>query len=208
MRMISVISLAEISGAALSVGLCGRFKSGALVHHDILQDILQRPAWSETYKRRYTVDVRDAPLHVLEPCRISLRVWDKVNFRLGLRLLDHQFGKFTHGDFLIGADIEDPAERSGPGQQLDEGWNDVLNMAKAAGLGSVAMDREGHTAERLGDEIRHDHSVLACLARSDRVEQASDDNGQPRLLVVGHGQKFIGRLRIGVSPAGLVGRLP
>ena len=55
------------------------------------------------------------------------------------------------------------------------------------------------------NEARHDHTVLAGLARADRVEQPDDHYRQAGFLPVCKSEKFIERLGAGVGPAMLIG---
>ena len=74
-------------------------------------------------------------------------------------------------------------------------------MAEGARLRAVAVDLERRAGERVADEARDHHPVLAALARADRVEQAHDHAVELPLLVVGEREELVHRLRVGVQPA-------
>jgi len=57
------------------------------------------------------------------------------------------------------------------------------------------------SAQRLSNKVGHDHAVSAALPRSDRVEQAHDDDGNAVLLPVRKRHELVKELACCVSPS-------
>src|SRR3954470_12358862 len=99
------------------------------------------------------------------------------------------------------ADVVDLAVRLLAPHQPDKRADHVLDVAEAAPLGAVAVDRYVLVGERLAHERRDHHPVAPRLARPDRVEEARDDGGLLALLPVGEREELVEHLRAGVRPA-------
>src|SRR5439155_20380542 len=110
-------------------------------------------------------------------------------------VLDDAASELSNRDLLGGADVEYVAGRTRLREEPRERSDDICDVAEAAHLAPVAVDRKRLARERLADEARHDHSVAPSLARAHGVEQAHDRDRQAALPPVGHRQELVDRLR-------------
>ena len=112
-------------------------------------------------------------------------------------------GEVQDADALGRADVVDLAVRRGLLGEARQRSDRVRDVAEAAALRAVAVDLERTPGERGLHEARHDHPVLAALARPDGVEEPDDHAVEPALLVVGEREELVHRLRVRVGPAPL-----
>ena len=77
-------------------------------------------------------------------------------------------------------DVIDLACRRGVVHQPLERADAVGDMAKTSSLRAVPVNLDGLARKRAMDEARNDHSILAALARTYRVEQSTITQSRPR----------------------------
>ena len=123
-------------------------------------------------------DVGHPAAHVLEADRERLVVWDVDDtvVRLPVQpadLFEDGAGEFQDRDLLGRADVHDRPERMRAVSQRQDGAHGVLDVAEAARLEAVAVDREALPVECLLHEAGDDHAVTPGLARADGVEEAN-----------------------------------
>lgn len=122
-------------------------------------------------------------------------------FRLRVRQLDYELCEIDDFGLDVVADVECVAERFLLLASEDCAADGVVDVGEAAGLMAVAVDGEGHVAQRLADEASH-HAAVAALvdARAEGVEVTHHRDRQP-LRRVRERQVFVHCLRRRVRPA-------
>ncbi len=103
-------------------------------------------------------------------------------------------------------DVEHLAHGARMLHERDHRIDHVAHPRERAPLLPVAIHGYRLVLERLRDEARHDHPVLARLARPDGIEQAHDGHGQRLLVRVGEREMLVHDLRRRIAPARLRGR--
>ena len=81
----------------------------------------------------------------------------------------------------------------------DQGRHDVADVGEATGLLAVAEDGQRLAAQRLADQVRHDHAVPAGLPGPTVLNSRTIDPAD-RLAPVGVGERLVDALRRGVGP--------
>src|SRR5688572_4348320 len=85
--------------------------------------------------------------------------------------------------------------------QHEQRTHAVSYMREATALGTVAVNRDWSIVERLLDETRHDHPILAGLPWPNSIEQADDHGRQALFAPIGNREEFVHRFRAGVTPS-------
>ena len=122
---------------------------------------------------------------------------------LNARLPADQPGQLENGQLarVPNVDRTRAAVVEEPYQALDL----VVHIAERSGLGPVAVDREGPTAQRLVDEVGDDPSVVGPQARAVGVEYPGDANVHAVRAVVGRSHRFGEALGLVVDAPGPYG---
>ena len=107
---------------------------------------------------------------------------------------------------MIVSDVEHLPECLPLGHERRQRSDDVAHPGEAASLGAIAVNRDRLVRQRLADEIRQDHSIVAVLPRSNGVEEPHDDRGKAVLLPVRQREEFVYELAGRVPPAAFMGR--
>jgi len=129
------------------------------------------------------------------------RMREMSGTRRGMSSNPDLFGERRDRDFVTVADIEDLSDRAG---FVDQGYHSphhIADVGEAAGLRAIAEHGDWLPGERLPDEVRNHHPVLAGLTRSDGVEQTDDDDRKLPLLPIGERKEFVDQLAARVRPA-------
>jgi hypothetical protein len=83
----------------------------------------------------------------------------------------------------------------------DQDAHEIVDVAEAAGLAAVIVDRERLAREGLGGEVGEDPPITLSKARSIGVEDARDPDFDPSCSVVGHRERLGEPLRLVVDAA-------
>jgi hypothetical protein len=134
------------------------------------EDLFERAHRRPTRELAETRRIRYPSLHVLEAPLVGLVVRDVDDSRARSGHADHGIRQVVDRDLGLGSDVEDPADRIGMIDHVDERVDHIGDVAEAASLGAVAVHGEVLVAERLAYETGDDHAELAGLARADGVE--------------------------------------
>src|SRR6266849_1159441 len=173
---------------------------------DAVDDFIQRSAGAEAGEGLELIDGRDAAHHVLEAGLVGLVVGHVLDGRGAGGAVFHPASEIFDSDFLGVADVDDFADGTIGVHEANETFDGVAHIAEAAGLLAAAVDADDSVVEGGLDEIGENHSVAAGLARTDGVEQANDNDGEPFFLPIGERKKFVKGLGGGVAPAAFGGR--
>src|SRR5438132_2499017 len=122
-------------------------------------------------------EIGHATRHVLEPLLVGLLVRHEHDGGLARRLLFHEVREVGDGDFVLGADVEHLPHRLTTACERDHRAHRAAHPREAARLLAVAEHGDRSPAERLLDEVGHDHPVLSGLARSHGIEEPDDAHG-------------------------------
>src|SRR5262249_18131881 len=114
---------------------------------------------------------RNSPRHILESRFVRLVIRNMNNLRLRTRHFSDLPSEITDADLLGVAEIEYFTVRAVSFHQRNECANDVTHVTKAAALLSISVDGNRLTSERLANERRNDHAVVARLPRTHCIEQ-------------------------------------
>src|SRR5579863_3267854 len=120
--------------------------------------------------------VRDASQHIFKPFCISLFVWDMHDGRVAAGDFLYLRREGTNRNFFRTADVEDFTFRPVPLRQTNQCPDDISHEGKTTGLLTSTVNGDRPPPKSLSDKARDNHPVTSCLARSNCVEQADDDN--------------------------------
>ena len=95
-------------------------------------------------------------------------------------------GELQHRALVRIAQVEDPAGRFRRLRARDQTLDEIAHVAKATGLLAVAVDRHRVAPQRLGDEIRHQSTILRVRPRTVAVENTHDSRVDAVLADVHH----------------------
>src|SRR4051794_1546414 len=157
---------------------------------------LGRPADRRLDVSRHRLAVRD----LFEARLVRLLERNEANPRAGSRPLDHALREVEDRDLAGAAEIENVANGRIAVEEGEERTHGVVHVAEAAALRAVVVDGQILARQRLLDETREDHPVLACLTRADGVEEPDDDAVETGLRVTER-EDLAKRLRGRVAPA-------
>src|SRR4051794_9885245 len=163
----------------------------------VVDRVARGPAGSRLQLLRHRLAVRD----LFEARLVSDLERDVANLGARARALDDAIGELLDSDLLGRADVEDVADRRVGLNEREQRAHGVVHVHEAAALRPVAVDREVVAGQRLLDEARQDHSVLARLARPDGVEEPDDNVLGAVVLVVAEREDLAEGLRGRVAPA-------
>ena len=114
------------------------------------------------------------------------------DFRIGVCHFFDKFRKLNHGEFPRIADIDRSGDLIWRVHHADHGVDQVLAVAEAAGLRSIAVDGDVFALEGLDDEVADDPSVIRMHVRPVGVENTDDFYPETALSVIGGEKGFCG----------------
>src|SRR3954471_14914192 len=164
--------------------LCGGSYAIALVCDHVADRIVDRVLCRPAGRRAESSGFRAAVRDLFEARLVGNLERDEAELGARAGALEDALGQVEDRDLLGRPDVEYFAERRLAFEQREQRADGVVDVQEAARLRAVAVDSERLACQRLADEARHHHAVLAGLARTDGVEQADDDVLSAQLPVV------------------------
>ncbi len=168
-----------------------RLQCAAFVFDDGGEDLVEGAGGLPAEKGTDAGDIGDATLHVFETGGVGLGEGDEHDFGGAAGEFQDALGQGKDGDLFGATDVVDASGSFFVRGQTGEGADDIADVTEASALGAIAVDRERFASERLLNEARDDHAVLAGLAGADGIKEARADDIGPELLVIGQTQELI-----------------
>jgi len=113
----------------------------------------------------------------------------------------HLLGQLNHGELAGVAEVDRAGEVVRHVHQTHKAFDQVVHIAKRAGLRAVAVEGDGLALQRLDDEVAHHAAVIGVHARAVGVEDASDLDVHAVLAAVVKEQGFGAALALVVAGA-------
>lgn len=133
--------------------------------------------------------------------RIVLRQRLLHGFGLRACQVDDGVGEFANGEFVGVAEVDRSRKIGSFIDHSQEALDEVVDVAEAARLLAVAVDRDRLTLQRLDDEIRHHAPVVGMHSRAIGVEDAHDLDVEFVLAVIVEEQRLGAALAFVVAGA-------
>jgi hypothetical protein len=143
------------------------------VRYDCLQDILKRALGLPAKQSVQAADVGYATLHILKAGSIRCGVGDVHNGRNAARAGFDTRGECTNLYLFSAADIVDTARGRRMLSQSNDRLYHIAHITEASALRAITIYRHRLSCKCLLDKTRHDHAILAGLARSNRLLSAT-----------------------------------
>src|SRR6266702_2275165 len=108
-------------------------------------------------------------------------------------------GELDHGDLVVGPEVDGLGVIGS--QQANDALDEVVDVAEAAGLRPVPIDRERLVAQRLRQKVWDGPPIIDTHPRAVGVEDADDAGLHAVGPVISHGEGLAGALRLVVDGA-------
>jgi len=120
---------------------------------------------------------------------------------LGSREPQHRLSELADGELARVADVHRAREVVGRVHRPDHRFDEIVDVAKAAGLPAVAIERDVLAPQGLDDEVGHDPPVVGVHARAVGVEDAHNLDAQVVLPAVVEEERLGAALSLVVAAA-------
>ena len=107
----------------------------------------------------------------------------KRDFGTTSNFFHHQFGKLQHGELTGISNIDRTADTFCL-HEADKTFDKVVNIAKAASLAAIAINRQIVPAKRLNDEVRDDTAIIRTHPWPISVEDTNNTDVHIVLAVI------------------------